>query len=128
MCDGRVDFPRIEADHGVRFNDYFAEALQLDEQVADGLLLIQADALQLLPKGQLMVRSVAWPLTPTWAAHTKASFPARFEWIGLYPLWALDSAHRGFSFQSLFSVMCLRQIQPCCPRCTCPTVCSSGCA
>jgi len=27
--------------------------------VADGLLLIQADALQLLPKGQLMVRSVA---------------------------------------------------------------------
>jgi oxygen-independent coproporphyrinogen-3 oxidase len=60
MCDGRVDFARIEADHGVRFNDYFAEALlQLDEQVADGLLLIQADALQLLPRGQLMVRSVA---------------------------------------------------------------------
>jgi oxygen-independent coproporphyrinogen-3 oxidase len=60
MCDGRVDFPQIEATHGVRFNDYFAEALlQLDEQVADGLLLIQADALQLLPKGQLMVRSVA---------------------------------------------------------------------
>ncbi len=60
MCDGRVDVAQVEAAHGIRFNDYFAQALtQLDEQVADGLLLVQDDALQLLPKGQLMVRSVA---------------------------------------------------------------------
>jgi len=60
MCDGRVDVAQVEAAHGIRFNEYFAQALtQLDEQVADGLLLVRDDALQLLPKGQLMVRSVA---------------------------------------------------------------------
>ncbi len=38
MCHGRIDFSTFEAAHGIRFNDYFAEALeQLAEQVDDRL-------------------------------------------------------------------------------------------
>ncbi|MCJ8202771.1 oxygen-independent coproporphyrinogen III oxidase [Pseudomonas sp. RGM2987] len=60
MCHGRIDFARIEAGHGIRFNEYFADALErLQEQVGDGLLQIHADALVLRPQGQLMMRSVA---------------------------------------------------------------------
>ncbi|UVL59499.1 oxygen-independent coproporphyrinogen III oxidase [Pseudomonas sp. B21-032] len=60
MCHGRIDFDRVEAAHGIRFNDYFAEALeQLAEQVDDDLLMLQGDALVLLPQGQLMMRNTA---------------------------------------------------------------------
>ncbi|MES2818108.1 MAG: oxygen-independent coproporphyrinogen III oxidase [Pseudomonadota bacterium] len=60
MCHGRVAFAPIEARHGIRFTAYFADALaQLQEQVADDLVAIHADALELLPQGQLMMRSVA---------------------------------------------------------------------
>lgn len=60
MCHGRIDFARFEAVHGVRFSDYFAEALQqLAEQVDDHLLAIDQHTLQLLPQGQLMMRNTA---------------------------------------------------------------------
>jgi len=60
MCHGQIDFGRIEAAHGIRFADYFGEALdKLQELVGDGLLDIRADSLVLLPQGQLMMRNVA---------------------------------------------------------------------
>ncbi|MBF4207324.1 oxygen-independent coproporphyrinogen III oxidase [Pseudomonas donghuensis] len=60
MCHGRVDFATFEAAHGIRFNDYFAEALeQLAEQVDDQLLALDRHALQLLPQGHLMMRNTA---------------------------------------------------------------------
>ncbi|MBF7729063.1 oxygen-independent coproporphyrinogen III oxidase [Pseudomonas sp. N040] len=60
MCHGRIDFAGIEAHHGIRFTEYFAEALaRLREHVADQLVEIRDDALLLLPQGQLMLRSVA---------------------------------------------------------------------
>ncbi|MNZ39127.1 Oxygen-independent coproporphyrinogen-III oxidase [compost metagenome] len=60
MCRGRVDFPALEARHGIRFREYFDESLaRLEDHVADGLVRIQDDALVLLPQGQLMLRSVA---------------------------------------------------------------------
>lgn len=60
MCHGRIDFGRIEAAHGIRFADYFGEALgRLQELVGDGLLDIRNDSLVLLPQGQLMMRNVA---------------------------------------------------------------------
>ncbi|QBF26468.1 oxygen-independent coproporphyrinogen III oxidase [Pseudomonas tructae] len=60
MCHGRVDFAQLEAAHGIRFNDYFADALgQLAEQVDDQLLTLGQDALQLLPQGHLMMRNTA---------------------------------------------------------------------
>lgn len=60
MCYGRIDFGRVEAAHGIRFADYFDEALdRLQELVGDGLLDIRNDSLVLLPQGQLMMRNVA---------------------------------------------------------------------
>jgi oxygen-independent coproporphyrinogen-3 oxidase len=60
MCHGQIDFGRIEAGHGIRFADYFGEALdRLQELVGDGLLDIRRDGLVLLPQGQLMMRNVA---------------------------------------------------------------------
>ena len=60
MCHGRVEFAELEARHGIHFLDYFAESLaSLDEHLADDLVQIHADALVLLPRGQLMMRSVA---------------------------------------------------------------------
>ena len=82
MCEGRVDFAQVEAAQGIRFNDYFAEALtQLDEHVADGLLQVQDDGLQLLPKGQLMVRSVAMRVLcvtiTTWRSYASWNISGR---------------------------------------------------
>ena len=60
MCHGRIDFARIEARHGICFKDYFADSLaRLDQHVADRLLRIEDAALQLMPQGWLMLRSVA---------------------------------------------------------------------
>ena len=60
MCHGRIDFPRIEAQHGICFKDYFADALaSLDQHVADQLVQIDDARLQLMPQGWLMLRSVA---------------------------------------------------------------------
>ena len=55
-----MEFGQIDSAHGIRFTEYFADALsQLQEQVRDGLLEIHDDVLVLLPQGQLMMRSVA---------------------------------------------------------------------
>lgn len=60
MCHNRINIAEIEAQHGINFNAYFADALQqLQEQVEDGLVTINDDAIVLLPKGNLMMRSVA---------------------------------------------------------------------
>jgi len=60
MCHGRVDFPEIEQAHGIVFREYFASALaKLDEPIQDSLVELQADALVLLPQGQLMMRNIA---------------------------------------------------------------------
>jgi oxygen-independent coproporphyrinogen-3 oxidase len=60
MCHGRIDFGRIDREHGIRFGEYFADALdRLQELVRDGLLDIRDSELVLLPQGQLMMRNVA---------------------------------------------------------------------
>ncbi|MDM8350006.1 oxygen-independent coproporphyrinogen III oxidase [Pseudomonas sp. sp1636] len=75
MCHGRVDFAKIEANHGIRFVEYFAESLaKLDEQVADGLVEIHADALLLLPQGHLMMRSVAMAFDAYLGGEQKGRF------------------------------------------------------
>lgn len=75
MCHGRVDFAKIEANHGIDFAKYFAESLaKLAEQVADGLVEIHADALLLLPQGQLMMRSVAMAFDAYLGGEQKGRF------------------------------------------------------
>lgn len=60
MCHNRIDIAAIEQEHAINFNEYFADALvQLQEQVEDGLVTISDEAIVLLNKGNLMMRSVA---------------------------------------------------------------------
>lgn len=60
MCHNRIDIAAIEQEHAINFNEYFADALvQLQEQVEDGLVTISDEAIILLNKGNLMMRSVA---------------------------------------------------------------------
>nr|WP_163501102.1 oxygen-independent coproporphyrinogen III oxidase [Halomonas socia] len=60
MCHNRIGFAAIEAAHGIVFRDYFADALeQLQEMAEDGLLAIREDEIELLPTGRLMMRNAA---------------------------------------------------------------------
>lgn len=60
MCHGRLDFAEIESRHDIVFDEYFADALeQLDEMERDGLVAIQANGLEVLPAGRLMMRNMA---------------------------------------------------------------------
>jgi len=60
MCHNRIDIATIEQQHGIVFNQYFADALTaLQEHVEDGLVTISDQTIVLLDKGNLMMRSVA---------------------------------------------------------------------
>ena len=75
MCHGRISFEKFETQHGIRFTEYFADALaQLDEHVSDGLLQIHEDALVLLPRGHLMMRSAAMAFDAYLGGEQKGQF------------------------------------------------------
>ncbi|HZJ94276.1 MAG TPA: oxygen-independent coproporphyrinogen III oxidase [Thiopseudomonas sp.] len=75
MCHNRIDIAEIEAQHGINFNQYFADALeQLQEQVEDGLVSIDDQAIVLLPKGNLMMRSVAMAFDAYLGAKQRGEF------------------------------------------------------
>ena len=60
MCHGRVDFARIEARCGVRFDEYFAPELRRLERLrTDGLLQFEPGAIVLTAAGRLLSRTVA---------------------------------------------------------------------
>lgn len=75
MCHNRIDIATIEQQHGINFNEYFADALvQLQEQVADGLLTINDEAIVLLDQGNLMMRSVAMAFDAYLGAKQRGEF------------------------------------------------------
>lgn len=60
MCQGRVRFADFEQRFGIVFRDYFAHELAgLPALAADGLLTLDADGLQVLPRGRLLLRVIA---------------------------------------------------------------------
>jgi oxygen-independent coproporphyrinogen-3 oxidase len=60
MCQFTVSFQRIENEHAIAFHDYFANELKALEPLADdGLVEIAADAINVTPRGRLLVRTVA---------------------------------------------------------------------
>ena len=59
ICNFRLDKTRIEAAHGIVFDDYFAEELErLQALAADGLVELLPDAIVVLPAGRLLIRNV----------------------------------------------------------------------
>jgi oxygen-independent coproporphyrinogen III oxidase len=60
MCDGAVDFRRIEAQYRVVFEDYFAEAREkIDKLARDGLVVIEARRLRATERGRFLLRILA---------------------------------------------------------------------
>jgi oxygen-independent coproporphyrinogen-3 oxidase len=60
LCNLRVDCARIEREHGVRFADHFADALeQLAPMEDDGLVVRSPRALDVTDAGRTFVRNVA---------------------------------------------------------------------
>jgi len=59
ICNFELDFADIEAGYGIDFADYFAEALErLQPMQADGLLVVNADGIQVQPRGRLLIRNI----------------------------------------------------------------------
>jgi oxygen-independent coproporphyrinogen-3 oxidase len=59
MCHFRLDIAELEGKWGIEFEKYFADAkenLQVMQQ--DGLLKLENDAIEVLPAGRLLVRSI----------------------------------------------------------------------
>jgi oxygen-independent coproporphyrinogen-3 oxidase len=60
MCNFSLSFPELRERFGVEYNEYFArEQKSLEEFVADGLLAIRPDRLEISPLGRTFVRNIA---------------------------------------------------------------------
>ena len=60
MCYDRVDFADFGATHGVTFGDYFAAEIdRLGVLASDGLVTVGDEAIEVTPKGRLLLRSIA---------------------------------------------------------------------
>ncbi len=60
MCNNRLIKAEIEKKFGIEFDRYFREAIgQLQEFVADGLLRITADRIEVVGSGRLVIRNMA---------------------------------------------------------------------
>ncbi|MGD9970395.1 MAG: oxygen-independent coproporphyrinogen III oxidase [Sulfuricurvum sp.] len=60
MSNFKLDIPRFEAAYGVRFNEYFADAIDaLRAFEAEELISISSDMLKCTPTGTLLIRNIA---------------------------------------------------------------------
>ncbi len=60
MCATRLDFAAIERVHDIQFETHFAaELAELEPLIADGLVVREARALTITPRGRLLLRNVA---------------------------------------------------------------------
>ncbi len=59
ICHFRLDYAAVERDHGIDFGAYFADELKrLETMEADGLLRLETDGIQVLPRGRLLIRNI----------------------------------------------------------------------
>jgi len=62
MANFSVDIKRVEAQFGIDFRSYFADALSaLDEFVQSDLVTIDADHIRVSPTGTLLIRNISMP-------------------------------------------------------------------
>lgn len=60
LCQGKLNIPQIESNWGISFHDEFAQSLEaLQPMVADSLLMVSDEVIQLTPLGRLFARNVA---------------------------------------------------------------------
>ena len=59
ICNLRASAAAVESRHGIRFSDYFAPELEaLGRMHDDGLLKVDADGVEVLPSGRLLIRNI----------------------------------------------------------------------
>ncbi len=59
ICHLKLDFGRVESERGIDFADYFEKELgQLKGMVEDGLLELDEQGIQVLPRGRLLIRNI----------------------------------------------------------------------
>lgn len=59
ICHFHLDFPRLEAQYDIQFNEYFAEELpMLAGMMADGLITLTEKELHVKPAGRLLIRNI----------------------------------------------------------------------
>jgi len=59
ICNFTLDMAQVSRDWGIRFADYFAsELIRLGQMVADGLISITGDTIDVLPAGRLLIRNI----------------------------------------------------------------------
>ncbi len=60
MCNSRVNIAEVERDFGIRFNEYFADALgRLVPFIRDGLVSVNDKYIRISDKARLLVRNIA---------------------------------------------------------------------
>ncbi|MDD3769232.1 oxygen-independent coproporphyrinogen III oxidase [Sulfuricurvum sp. IAE1] len=70
MSNFKLDIPRFEAAYGVKFAEYFADALDaLKPFEADGLLTITPNAIECTPTGTLLIRNISMPFDAYMKRH-----------------------------------------------------------
>src|SRR3989339_1367631 len=73
MSNFKLDIPRFEGLYGVKFNDYFADALEvLKPYEADDLLTITPSAIECSPTGTLLIRNIAMPFDAYMKRHASS--------------------------------------------------------
>ena len=76
MCHFTVVKSEIEARHGIRFDETFAEELaELVPMEADGLVKLSKDRIDVTPAGRLLIRNIAMPFD----AYLKTGTARRFS-------------------------------------------------
>jgi oxygen-independent coproporphyrinogen-3 oxidase len=59
ICHFKLDIAKIEQQHGIRFDEYFADALaQLQPMQADGLLSLDDRQIEVSARGSLLIRNI----------------------------------------------------------------------
>ena len=60
MCEFSLDIPAFESAWGITFTPYFAEEIaELDKLATQGLVALDDGAVQVTPKGRLLIRNIA---------------------------------------------------------------------
>lgn len=80
MCQGIVDIRDVERRHGIRFDEYFTEALtKLTMLAADGLVTVSTREIKATDRGQLLLRLLAMCFDRYLGPRTDAAEPPRFS-------------------------------------------------
>jgi oxygen-independent coproporphyrinogen-3 oxidase len=62
MCRRELNFDALSQEHGIDFQDYFADALrELTDLEDDGLVELSSEALRITDRGRLFLRNIAMP-------------------------------------------------------------------